>query len=115
MRPPPPATPRPGGPFLPLSLPLTVHLTMSSPGAPPPPLSPEGATEGAVRTKEHRRGSWAGSKAREATSLCLRRGLGLRALESGRTYHQILPLPLPSCVSLSKFLNLSEPEPPSVR
>lgn len=34
--------------------PLTVQLIMSSPGAPPPPLSPDGATEGTVRAKEHR-------------------------------------------------------------
>lgn len=34
--------------------PLTVQLMMSSPGAPPPPLSPDGATEGTVRVKEHK-------------------------------------------------------------
>lgn len=34
--------------------PLTVQLITSSPGAPPPPLSPDGATEGTVRVKEHR-------------------------------------------------------------
>lgn len=47
---------RAGGTVLPLSLQLTVQFTMSSPGAPPPPLSPEGATEGAVRAKGHRCG-----------------------------------------------------------
>lgn len=31
---------------------LTVQLIMSSPGAPPPPLSPDGATVGAVPSKE---------------------------------------------------------------
>lgn len=41
--------------------PLTVQLIMSSPGAPPPPLSPDGATEGTVRAKEHRCVMLAGS------------------------------------------------------
>lgn len=35
--------------------PLTVQLMVSSPGAPPPPLSPDGATEGTVTDKEHKR------------------------------------------------------------
>lgn len=34
--------------------PLTVQLMVSSPGAPPPPLSPDGATEGTARAKEHK-------------------------------------------------------------
>lgn len=55
----------------PLSLQLTVQLTMSSPGAPPPPLSPEGATEGAVGAKGHRCGLLMGSEGAEALSLCL--------------------------------------------
>ena len=37
--------------FLPLSSLLTVQVTVSSPGAPPPPLRPDGATEGAVGAK----------------------------------------------------------------
>lgn len=60
-----------GGTFLPLSLQPTVQLTMSSPGAPPPPLSPEGATEGAVRAKGHRRGLLMGSEGTKALSLSL--------------------------------------------
>lgn len=60
-----------GGTFLPLSLQPTVQLTMSSPGAPPPPLSPEGATEGAVRAKEHRRGLLMDSEGTKALSLSL--------------------------------------------
>lgn len=37
--------------FLPFSSLLTVQVTVSSPGAPPPPLRPDGATEGAVGAK----------------------------------------------------------------
>lgn len=51
--------------------PLTVQLIMSSPGAPPPPLSPDGATEGTVRAKQHRCVNVSRQLARKSPSTCL--------------------------------------------
>lgn len=102
--------------FLPLSMQLTVQLTMSSPGAPPPPLSPEGATEGAVRqgTQMLLVSGECGNRSSEPvpvkyprTDAPLQMGPGFVLLTvpldvgSGvrQNHHQIPPLPLTSCVS----------------
>lgn len=74
LSPPTPNPPRTRGIWLPLCLQLTVQLTMSSPGAPPPPLRPEGATEGAVRAKGHRQSLLMGSEGRRALRLNLGQG-----------------------------------------